>query len=37
MTAARLSQEQIEAFRRDGFLAPIDVLPQAEVRRHRSI
>ena len=36
MTAARLSQAQIEAFRRDGFLAPIDALSEAEARTLRA-
>ena len=36
MTAARLSQAQIEAFRRDGFLAPINALSEAEARTLRA-
>jgi non-haem Fe2+, alpha-ketoglutarate-dependent halogenase len=36
MAAARLSQAQIEAFRRDGFLAPIAALPEAEARALRA-
>jgi hypothetical protein len=36
MTATGLSGAQIEAFRRDGFLAPIDVLPEAEARALRA-
>ena len=35
MTSSSLSQEQIEAFERDGFLAPVDALTPAEARRLR--
>ena len=34
--AARLSLAQIEAFRRDGFIAPVDTLPEAEARALRT-
>ena len=36
MDAARLSQTRIEAFRRDGFLAPLDALPEAEAHALRA-